>query len=241
MDFTNTWDEASPPGTEFARNIDDHMRKSKVDVRERGGVEHITYANEGTNLDVWEHKPGQCKVAYVGTKLSFPSAGKKGALAIATDENNRVYHDDGTAWIAHHSHKWIQVQADNVVGCSGAAYVDLPGMSIDIIPKSSIQVMFSGNYYCYHNSSGGTGTIYTACRLVVNNTIFPVGTLKEYSFPSLSIVNLDVIGYLSIPITLHTFLTLQEGVSHNIKIQVAQGSYTSSASYRGRILSVVEI
>ena len=94
----NAWEESQPAGTELAKHIDDKMRQIKVDVRERGGVEHITYANESGMTDVWEHKSGQCKVVYVGTKATFPVFGKKGSLAIATDLNDLLYEDTGTEW-----------------------------------------------------------------------------------------------------------------------------------------------
>lgn len=228
MDFTNTWDEASPPGTEFARNIDDHMRKSKVDVRERGGVEHITYANEGTNLDVWEHKPGQCKVAYVGTKATFPLAGKKGALAIATDENNSVYFDDGTTWIKN-SRKYAQVQADDTVYINNTDWTVLPGMIItNFIPGTLIQITFN----CNVNTPGGVNMLYF--RLVLNTTIFPLGTYR--------VIGVDIPSGSAIYDGCVDISTLQilPYIPYTIEIQ-CKSTGPGYKSVKDRILSVVEI
>src|SRR6476620_10194348 len=35
MPHTNPWDTTSPPGTELAKNIDDHLRRLRLDITER--------------------------------------------------------------------------------------------------------------------------------------------------------------------------------------------------------------
>ena len=87
--FTDTWDdtfETKPDDDNYGYEIDNYMRKVEVAIRERMEVEHIWKigATDG------EHSPGKCKIVYVGTKSTFPTA-KKGCEAIATDESNRPY------------------------------------------------------------------------------------------------------------------------------------------------------
>jgi hypothetical protein len=101
MAFTNEWNEAVPTNENFGFELDDFDRRAATNIRERGGVQHKTYADETSKTDVWEHKPGECNVVYVGTKASFPTptSSNGGCYAIATDENKQEYYWSGTAWV----------------------------------------------------------------------------------------------------------------------------------------------
>lgn len=87
--FSYDWDssfESKPDNDNYGYEIDDYIRKLTLCIRERMKIEHVwkVGATDG------EHLPGECKIIYVGTKSSFPTA-KQGAEAIATDEANRPY------------------------------------------------------------------------------------------------------------------------------------------------------
>jgi hypothetical protein len=101
MAFDKEWTcETSPVGTDAMSTVDDKMRYLGYAIRERAGLQHITYADETGKTDVWEHKPGECNVVYVGTKATFPTpeSANSGCMAIATDENNTIYYWNGGAW-----------------------------------------------------------------------------------------------------------------------------------------------
>ena len=87
--FTDTWNntfEAKPDNDNYGYEIDDYIRKLALALRERMEVEHVWKigATDG------EHSPGECKITYIGTKSTFPTA-KQGCEAIAIDESNRPY------------------------------------------------------------------------------------------------------------------------------------------------------
>jgi len=100
MSFAKTWDETTPKGTDYHSSVDDHIIDLKVAIRERANVQHHAYSDESGHSDVWEHKPGECTVLYVGNKADFPtpSSSNSGCLAVATDENNALYYWNGSAW-----------------------------------------------------------------------------------------------------------------------------------------------
>jgi len=100
MAFTRAWQEALPDDENFGYELDDFQRQTRVDLRERLGVQHNTYADETGETDVGEHKPGECNVAYVGEKADFPvpATSNAGPLAVATDEGNQLYYWSGSAW-----------------------------------------------------------------------------------------------------------------------------------------------
>jgi len=94
------WNEASPGNLEDVALGDDAIRDTRKGVRERAGVQHKTYADETGHSDVWEHKPGECTILFVGLKANFPtpSTTTKGCVAIATDENNKFYYWNVDTW-----------------------------------------------------------------------------------------------------------------------------------------------
>jgi len=100
MSFAKQWDETTPKGTDYHSSVDDHIIDLKVAIRERANVQHHAYSDESGHSDVWEHKPGECTVLYVGNKADFPtpSTSNSGCLAVATDENNALYYWNGSAW-----------------------------------------------------------------------------------------------------------------------------------------------
>lgn len=100
MAFTRAWQEAYPDDENFGYELDDYQRQIRVDVRERVGLQHKTYADESGHTDVAEHKAGECNIAFVGAKASFPvpATSNAGCLAVATDENNQLYYWSGSAW-----------------------------------------------------------------------------------------------------------------------------------------------
>jgi hypothetical protein len=100
MAFENEWDETLPTDINYGLELDDYHRKALLDIRERAAVQHNAYADETDHTDVWEHKPGECTVVFVGAKADFPepSTSNKGCFAMATDEGNQIYYWNGTAW-----------------------------------------------------------------------------------------------------------------------------------------------
>jgi len=102
MAFDVNWEEGEPDDLEDASLGDDRIRDTRYGVRERAAVQHQAYADESGHSDVWEHTPGECTVSFVGTKANFPtpSTTTPGCIAIATDEANKPYYWNGTAWIA---------------------------------------------------------------------------------------------------------------------------------------------
>lgn len=101
MALTRAWSEALPTDDNYGYEIDDYMRQSRTDVRERAAVQHKAYADETGHTDVGEHKPGECTIVKIGAKSTFPTPATTtaGCLAIATDEGNQAYYWSGTAWV----------------------------------------------------------------------------------------------------------------------------------------------
>ncbi|MHC4345346.1 MAG: hypothetical protein ACYSUP_11750 [Planctomycetota bacterium] len=101
MAFTNEWNEAVPTDQNYGYELDDFHRRVRTDVRERGGLQHKTYADESGETDVWEHKPGECNVVFIGAKANFPTpaSSNAGCMGIATDENKQIYYWSGSAWV----------------------------------------------------------------------------------------------------------------------------------------------
>ncbi len=103
MAFSKSWSEADLGGT-WQDDIDDLHENTRFAVRERAAVEHIAYATEGANLDVWLHRKTAGRVDYglAASKPVAPTAvGASGAVAgylyYETDTGLLKYYD-GSAW-----------------------------------------------------------------------------------------------------------------------------------------------
>jgi len=114
MGFAKQWDETTPKGTDYHSSVDDHIIDLKVAIRERANVQHHAYSDESGHSDVWEHKPGECTVLYVGNKADFPTptASRDGCIAYATDEKIWYRYDVGTS-------SWVEV---DITGMSGIVF-----------------------------------------------------------------------------------------------------------------------
>jgi len=100
MALTRAWQEAYPNDNNIGYELDDYQRQIRQDVRERAAVQHQAYLDETGETDVWEHTPGECTIAFIGAKASFPvpATTTSGCLAVATDEANQLYYWSGSAW-----------------------------------------------------------------------------------------------------------------------------------------------
>ena len=104
MAFTKTWSEADLKSTK-QRSIDDLTEDTRIGLRERANVEHLAYATEGANLDVWLHRKEAARCNF-GIAANIPVAPTAvgtsglvtGALYYETDTGLLKYYN-GSAWV----------------------------------------------------------------------------------------------------------------------------------------------
>lgn len=121
MAFVNPWDETSPTGAEFLRDVDDYMRQLKRAIRERMNEEHYAYASEGGKTNIWRHKPGSAKILSVPRHAQLPTTNSDapGTLAILTDYGILAW-DSGDGWIEIHG------DAPGVIKMWSGSIADIP-------------------------------------------------------------------------------------------------------------------
>ena len=81
MAHTNNWDETVPTNTTNATDIDDHIRKVRLDIRERFGIDHKIASSDDADVAFGVH-----------TKITFEAAITEPSLAV---DESCIYVDDG--------------------------------------------------------------------------------------------------------------------------------------------------
>ena len=237
--FTDTWNdtfEAKPDDDNYGYEIDNYIRKLQIAIRERMEVEHIWKigATDG------EHSPGECKIVYVGTKSTFPTA-KKNCMAIATDESNRPYIClvDGTWTVFSLAYINANIEVADSVTIDG---VDISAHAAGTAKSQHTAGM--GDHT--HESTGAEGgrltSIFGVWASKSEDTVYTAATDGEVHAYATSVGNnCTLTGYTDSNNPPTTVRVLQKDPSDNatvcIKMSVRKGDYwkvvaaNESASY----------
>jgi len=161
MAFLDSIDVTKPDGsTEQVNVLDNYQRELRAAVKNTIQVEH--------DLSNGEHLAGQSKIVFVGLKSAFPAAGRKGSLAIATDENDTLYYDTGSTWAVAAVNMTVDTEANlPAAGTTGRMYFtsDTKRLLIDSgsawqeierLNKANIESWSTGICFAYNAYHDGT-------------------------------------------------------------------------------------
>lgn len=148
MSFIEEWIETKPEDRSPLKSLGVVIRGLKTAIRERLGVEHITYSEgDDTKDDTGRHKAGECSVCYIGSRDIFPHIGvPKGAIALdSITMQISIY--DGTKWcgrIDRMEHNNLMVAPSTPCWESNTWVSKQPILTI--LPHSYIIVEYNGIY-----------------------------------------------------------------------------------------------